>query len=446
MDNALMTQAAIRRQKASLAIPPTLNRDPAFWGLLATQFLGAFNDNLFKQIMLLLATPAGAGAANEQDAQWTASVTFALPFVLFSGIAGFLSDKYSKRRIIILAKLAEIGAMALGMIAFLMFAKTGYGGLLCVLFLMGTHSAFFGPSKYGILPELFRLPDLPKANGLILMTTFLAIIIGTAAAGLLGDLLIDPEQPLTGQANRLWIGSAVCIVIAFLGASASLSIRATRPANPSLTLAVSSLTIPVAARQTLRDDLSLVAAIMASSVFWLVSGIAVMAVNSLGRVQLQLSMTKTSILTAVIAIGISLGAVLAGRMLRGRVGSGVVRIGTTGIVVCLLMLSISWNGNHLLGFSGSLPVLILLGAFAGMFAIPVQVFIQSRPPDHQKGQLIAVMNLANFVAILLSGVVYKIFDATASQLGWQRSSVFGMMALLFLPMAIRFRLPATARR
>src|SRR5687768_11130244 len=173
------------------AVGTPLFRDRSFWGMTATQLLGAFNDNLFKQLMLLLAIPVGAAAAQKADEQGLATMIFSLPFVLFSGFAGYLSDRHSKRNVIVACKLAEIGIMLLGMIGFLAYGMTGYSGLLVVLFLMGTHSAFFGPGKYGILPELFREHDLPKANGVILMTTFLAIIFGTASAGLMGGLLYN---------------------------------------------------------------------------------------------------------------------------------------------------------------------------------------------------------------------------------------------------------------
>ena len=203
---------------------PRLGRDRAFWGLTITQFLGAFNDNLFKQLMLLLAVPVGAAAVSAEDQQGLATVVFSLPFVLFSGYAGYLSDRYSKRPIIVLCKVAEIAVMLLGLAGFLCYAASGYPGLLVVLFLMGMHSAFFGPGKYGILPELFRAEDLPRANGFILMTTFLAIIFGTASAGLLGEL-VDREMPLDESAHRLGIGSGICIGLAVVGTLTSLLIR-----------------------------------------------------------------------------------------------------------------------------------------------------------------------------------------------------------------------------
>src|SRR3954453_12817097 len=197
--------------------PSPLFRDRSFWGMTATQFLGAFNDNLFKQLMLLLAIPVGAAAIRRADEQGLATMIFSLPFVLFSGFAGYLSDRYSKRTMIVACKCAEIGIMLLGMIGFLSFGTFGYRGLLVVLFLMGTHSAFFGPGKYGILPELFRERDLPPANGIILMTTFLAIIFGVVVAGKLKEWF----------EGELWVIGLICIGIAICGVVTALLVRHT---------------------------------------------------------------------------------------------------------------------------------------------------------------------------------------------------------------------------
>jgi acyl-[acyl-carrier-protein]-phospholipid O-acyltransferase/long-chain-fatty-acid--[acyl-carrier-protein] ligase len=411
-------------------------RDRAFWGLTITQFLGAFNDNLFKQLMLLLAVPVGIAALEEQDQQGLATIVFSLPFVLFSGYAGFLSDRFSKRPIIVLCKVAEIAAMLLGTAGFLLYAYSGYTGLLVVLFLMGTHSAFFGPGKYGILPEMFRAEDLPRANGLILMTTFLAIIFGTASAGLLGDL-VDPNLPLVDSARKLWIGSAACVGIAVAGALTSLLIRAVPAAQPDLRFRPSTLAIPPETRALLRRDRPLFWALMASCAFWMVSGIAIQVVNSFGLVQLALSKKATSAMTAVIAIGIAAGAVVAGRLCHGRADFRLVRLGAWGMVASMLVLSLpSPTGQHLLGLWGSLPLLVLIGMAAGFFAIPVQVFIQTRPPKEQKGRMIAVMNIFNFFAILLAGVVYWTFDRITVALDLPRSTMFAMMAALMLPVAL----------
>jgi acyl-[acyl-carrier-protein]-phospholipid O-acyltransferase/long-chain-fatty-acid--[acyl-carrier-protein] ligase len=421
---------------------PLLLRDRSFWGMTATQFLGAFNDNLFKQLMLLLAVPVGVAAVFRQDQQGLATTVFSLPFVLFSGAAGFLSDRYSKQPIIVLAKLAEVVIMTLGLLAFVNYAVTGYNGLLLVLFLMGTHSAFFGPPKYGILPEMLRRCDLPRANGIFVMTTFLAIIFGTAAAGLLGDWFIDPSAPLEASAHRMWVGSSLCIGIAAAGTLTSLLVRWVAPARPDLQFQWSALAIPPESRRVLREDRPLWLAILASCMFWLVSGVAIQAVNSLGLVQLHVSKFATSILTAMIGLGIALGAVLAGRLCRGRAEPRVVLAGAWGLFAFFALLSISRpDGIHLLGYSGSLAALLILGVWAGLFAIPVQVLIQARPPEGLKGRMIAVMNQTNFLAIMLSGMVYYGFDRIVETWHWPRSTIFAMIAALLLPLAMAYRLP-----
>lgn len=420
---------------------PTLWRDRAFWAMTSTQFLGAFNDNLFKQLMLLLAIrPGGIGQAAD-DEQWLATVVFSVPFVLFSGFAGFLSDRYSKKRIIVASKIAEIAVMLLGLMGFLAFAWFGYPGLLVVLLLMGLQSTFFGPGKYGILPELFRPTDLPRANGIILMTTFLAIIFGTAAAGFLKDRAGGAAAVPVVEAHRLWIGSAICIGIAVLGTATSLGIRYVRPAKPKLVLPDwTNLFVPRETQRLLWRDRPLLAALLASCMFWLVSGIAVMAVNALGRKQLGLPDTDTSIMTASIGVGIALGAVLAGRLSRGRADFRLVRIGAWSICALLVVLSI-WlpGGRHLFGYPGSIVPLILLGGSAAMFAIPLQVFIQARPPADQKGRMIATMNVANFSAILLSGFLYREFDVLRLMAEWPPSAIFAMMSVLMLIVALAYR-------
>src|SRR5437762_12118808 len=325
-----VAQTLVTERSAEKMAHTRLFRDRSFWGMTATQFLGAFNDTLFKQLMLLLAMPVGAAAAQRADEQGLATMIFSLPFVLFSGFAGYLSDRYSKRTMIVACKCAEVGIMLLGMIGFLAFGAFGYRGLLVVLFLMGTHSAFFGPGKYGILPELFREGDLPRANGVILMTTFLAIIFGTASAGFLGDLLYDPAgQPVP---ERLWIGSLICIGIAACGTITSLMVRYVPPAVPDLRFQPSSLLIPHDTRALLLADRPLLAALLVSCMFWLVSGLAMQSVNSLGMTQLGVGERRTSLLTAVIGLGIAAGAVVAGRISRGKVDFRLVTWGGWGMV------------------------------------------------------------------------------------------------------------------
>ena len=439
--------AAGKTEPTSATEPSKLLSDRSFLGMISTQFLGAFNDNLYKQLMLLLAIPvavAGAAAAAEPgaDTQGWATFVFSVPFVLFSGFAGWLSDRYSKTPIIVYSKVAEVLVMMLGLFAFLYYDTFGFWGTWTVLFLMGLQSTFFGPGKYGILPELFQLRDLPRANGLILMTTFLAIIFGTVCAGGLKDLLSQAD----GSTSKLWIGMLACIGIAVLGTLTSLMVRKVPAAQPGIKLTADCLVVSRDVYEMLRKDRVLLGALLVSCVFWLVSGIAVPTVNRLGLSLLAVGATKTSILTASIGLGIMIGAVMASSLSRKGHGDRLVSVGLWGILGALIALG-CWTpgGTHLIGFWGSVFALLLMGVSAGLYAIPLQVFLQDRPPANLKGRMIATMNQANFVGILLSGPLYQVFEAISSSLGWPISSVFWMMGLLVLPLCLFYRLDSSSK-
>jgi acyl-[acyl-carrier-protein]-phospholipid O-acyltransferase/long-chain-fatty-acid--[acyl-carrier-protein] ligase len=417
---------------------PQLNRDRSFWGMAATQFLGAFNDNLFKQLILLLATPTAmqvaaalqSGADVATDRQSTAMIVFSLPFLLFSGFAGFVSDRVSKRVVVVTAKLAEVVIMLLGFLGFWWYDIVGFNGMLVVLFLMGTHSAFFGPAKYGILPEMLRPADLPKANGLFLMLTFFAIILGTAAAGYL----------LTYFGGRVWIGSLICIAIAVIGTLTALLVRQVPVAKPDLEHRWSSWFVPPDILRLLKRDRQLLAAIAVVAMFWLVAGIVAQTVNALGLTQLGLDEAKTSLMTTSISLGIAVGCALGGYFSRDRINRRVVSTGLWGLVTTLLVLSLRGGPNqHLLGYYGSYPALILMGVFTGMFVVPVQVTVQSRPPREDKGRVVATMNQCTWLGIILGAILYSACIMVLDATGWPRNTIFAVTAALMLPVALFYR-------
>jgi MFS family permease len=454
---------------------PQLYSDPAFWGMTITQFLGAFNDNLFKQLVLLLSITGVDQALKGKaaDEQWLPMLMFAVPFLLFTGYAGFLADRYSKRTIVVWAKVAEIVAMALGAGAFAMYgASRAMWPMYGVLFFMAAQSAFFGPAKYGILPEMLRDRDLPRANGFMLMTTFLAIIFGTAVAGVLLADHRPPEEIATTAAlpaeervaaeqsrvsGQLWTGSVACVAIAVVGTITSLWVRRVPVANPHLKFTPEALTIPKDMIELLRADRPLMKALVVSSVFWLLAGLVPPAVNSLGKLVLQVGDDYTSYLSAMIGVGIAVGCAIGGLVSGGKVDFRLLRVGSIGLMACLAIVAIPAHGDvgqlkdaagklsqlpgmgetsHLLGYWGSLPIFLVMGAFTGLFAVPLQVFMQSRPPDDKKGRMIAVMNQFNWIGILLAVAVYWALTKLIEWQEWPRSIVFLFIAALMLPIAI----------
>jgi len=454
---------------------PPLYGDASFWGMTITQFLGAFNDNLFKQLVLLLSIVGVDEALKSEavDNQWLPMVMFAAPFLAFTGYAGYLADRHSKRAIIVWCKVAEIAVMALGGVAFVMYgAGRSMWPMYAVLFLMAAQSAFFGPAKYGILPEMLRDRDLPRANGFILMTTFLAIIFGTAVAGLLladyrsdeaiaATAALPREERVAAEqarvAGQLWIGSAVCIGIAVVGTLTSLWVRRVPIANPNLKFTPEALTVPREMIALLRADRPLMTALAVSSTFWLLAGLVPPAVNALGKLVLQVGDDVTSGLNATIGVGIAMGCAIGGLVSRGRIDFRLLRIGSIGLLVCLVIVAIPTDGDvsklkdaagkltripafgestQWLGFWASIPAFLAMGAFTGLFAVPLQVFMQSRPPADKKGRMIAVMNQANWIGILTAAGLYWALTKLIEWQDWPRSVVFLFIALLMLPIAL----------
>ena len=179
----------------------------SFSALTCTQFLGAFNDNVFKQFVLLIAMSLSLDWL-PIDSQSMAMGLFALPFVIFAVIGGSIGDRFPKRTVIIMAKLGEVLIMTLGMLAFALASvdqDLSVMAMMGVLFLMGTQSAFFGPSKYGIIPEMVKEADLTRANAIISMTTNMAIILGTAFAGFM-FLYLNPGGDLSKGSPNWWSG------------------------------------------------------------------------------------------------------------------------------------------------------------------------------------------------------------------------------------------------
>jgi acyl-[acyl-carrier-protein]-phospholipid O-acyltransferase/long-chain-fatty-acid--[acyl-carrier-protein] ligase len=275
------------------------------------------------------------------------------------------------------------------------------------------------------------------------MSTFLAIILGVVLAGAIKDLLVIKNAAGQEDYSRLWIGSLACSVVALIGTVTSLLIRKTLAVQPQARFEFADSIVPSPIRTLLAQDRPLLLALIVSSVFWLVGGLVIPVVNRLGKDQLQLqSDTKTSILAGGLAIGIILGAVGANLVLRNIRKDKQVTLGVLIMILAMGVLSL-WtpNGGLLLGYTGALIGLIVMGIGAAIFVIPLQVFLQERPPAELKGRLIGTMNFANFVGILLAGPIYQILVSIAGSMAWPVSAVFAMMLVMLLPILFFYRLP-----
>ncbi len=245
-----------------------------FLPLFITQFLGAFNDNLFKNALVILITYVIADRAgmNPQVLVTMAAGVFILPFFLFSATAGQLADKYEKSHLIRIIKLVEIFLMIGAGIGF--YFESPYF-LLSVLFLMGTQSTFFGPIKYGILPEQLREDDLIGGNGIIESGTFIAILLGTIFGGLL--ILSDSGSTLI---------STMIVLVAISGWLISFQIPRTRPADPTLSVNYNFITETWNMISHARKNREVFLSILGISWFWLVGATFISQFSNYSKITL----------------------------------------------------------------------------------------------------------------------------------------------------------------
>lgn len=397
-----------------------------FRALLGSQFLGAFNDNLFKQLVLLLA--AGTLFPG-RDLQGFAFAIFSLPFVLFSGVAGDLSERHSKRTIIVQMKVAEIFIMALGIAALM---SLSWYFLLVVLWVMGTQSAIFGPPKYGVIPEIVEPTGLVKANGSIAMTTFLAALAGQALAGPLMDNF-GPQSAVP----RLWMPGVVCVGLALLGTWFAMRMRPLKAQRPDLKLGKSPFGSLPATIRSLRGEKGLFGMVVLYSMFWFNSALVNQAINGMGLPgYLDVPVdgkTELSILLGLVSVGIIVGSALAPRLAKrlplARLvwGGGLAMAGLQ--LLLLLIGPVLDRHNGGLYFAGA--VLCLVGIAGAIFVVPVQSYLQDAPPPGMRGQTFAVNNFMNFLCMFVAGVVYMLGAGLLGPTGTQVVGALSMVVCLW---------------
>jgi acyl-[acyl-carrier-protein]-phospholipid O-acyltransferase/long-chain-fatty-acid--[acyl-carrier-protein] ligase len=361
-------------------------RQPGFQPFLWTQFLGAVNDNLFKIVVSMLAVRAAAPGADGRALSLVGGL-FILPFLLFSGYAGQLADRSPKRTILVVTKILEVVVMALGMIAL----AAGYlAAAYAVLFVMALHSTFFSPAKYGILPEALPESHLSRANGLLEMSTFVAIVAGTAAGGYLFDVWRD----------RLWLIGAITLVLAIVGTIASLRIRRVPAAAPHQRFDWNPFGEITDGLVRLWRDRVLWPTVVGLSYFWFLGALLQLVVILFGTHVMGLDDRWVGILTTFAAVGIGIGSMAAGRLSGDKVELGLVPIGAFGMGIFSIVLA--GSGDSFLRAAISLT---LIGFSGGLFAVPLNAMLQQRPDAAERGQLIATNNFLNVVGILAASVL-----------------------------------------
>ena len=377
-----------------------------FGPFFATQFLGAFNDNVFKNALLILIAfqVAGVGSSDSNTLINLAAGIFILPFFLFSASAGQLADKYEKSFLIRLIKLFEISIMICAAVG-LYLRSVPF--LIGVLFLMGTQSALFGPVKYGILPQLLGDDELIGGNGLVGMGTFMAILLGTMAGGLLVGI---PDG------GTIAVGMIV-VTVACMGYWVSRSIPPVPTVDPSLKVNWNALTETWRIIQFTRQSRTVFLSVIGISWFWFFGATYLAQFPNFTRVVLHGNEQVVTLLLALFSVGVGVGSLFCERLSGRMVELGLVPFGSIGLTVFGIDIFFAVpdaGAGELVGAiqflqaPGSWRVsadVILIGLFGGFYVVPLYALVQQRSKASHRSRIIAGNNVLNALFMLMSAVM-----------------------------------------
>jgi len=375
---------------------PHQNTRLKFAAMVAVYFTGTFNDNFCRQSVMLIAVAAGIAKL-----QSYITVFFTLPFIIFAAYAGYLADRCSKRSVVIGTKLVSVAAYILGAVGLYLMS---WPIIMITVFILGAQSTIFSPAIYGSIPELYPSDYVTTANGVITVVSNAAILLGIAGAGFVLDFKGDFNGVPLGDC--LVAVSGLCIafitfVISFFVPRFPAASRKVRFQGPWESVVVLA--------QTRRDPL-LANSVFNKAFFWFAGYLQILIIIPLGLTQFGFTMTMTSVLVVIEFLGIAVGSFLAPIVAKGPrwyrvlVPASFIMAASMSVVALVPYLPVS------LQKAVFVSALAILGVAGGVFSVPVTSFVQVRPAPDFKGRMIAASNLADFVGILLSGVVFYIFD------------------------------------
>ncbi len=371
-----------------------------FSAMAVTYFLGVFNDNFFRQTLLLMAVSLG-----KSNYQSYIMVVFSLPFILCAAYAGWFSDRFPKNIVMITSKVLEFFAISSAGLA-IIFKSWIF--LFLMLFMMAFQSSLFSPALAGTLPELFPRKYLVKANAIIKIVGNSAILVGIAMAGLAYDR--KENLPLIPLRLNTLIFICTSLVVSFSGILASIFVPSFPAANPRAKFpkygAIETLKLMV----KIKNDKLLGIIILSNAFLWFMGSIVLLLVNQLCIKQLGFKAYTTSVIFACIIIGMALGAYLSSRLVNKIKWQNVLM--SSGLAMGLILLAIGFVYfiPEKLKFLFLAVMFFSLGIGSGAFTIPLKVFIQILPKPEKRGTIIAGSNFAVFIGVLLSGPFLLIFN------------------------------------
>ena len=427
MSAADAADATPARERGQFSLLLTRRFSPFFF----TQALGAFNDNVFRNAVIVLIV-FGAGAAHADTLANIGAALFSLPFFLFSAWAGELADHGDKAMLARRIKIAEIGIMLMGGLA---VASGSVWAVMAVLFLTGTQSTFFGPIKYAIIPQHLRQAELVGGNGLVQLGTFVAIPGGL----LLGGLLAAAE-PATSR--PLLIGATV-IGLAAAGYLASRFIPPAPPAASTGRFCWNPVTVIAGMARAAAAKRSVLLSILGISWFWLLGSVVLTQMPNYGKEVLNANETVTTALMATLTVGIGVGSIMCEWLSGRRVDIGLTPIGSLGLTAVAAHFALTTMAPvtpdagfaEFVAAGGWNPLidLFLLGFFSGLYAVPMFSVIQQRTRQETRARVIAFNNIVN-AAFMVIGAILSILVLVA--LDWSIPQLFLVLAAINLAVSL----------
>lgn len=388
----------------------SLLADSRFEGFLWAQFLGAFNDNVYKMIVSFTAIRIAVDSAASGRYLALSGAVFILPFILFSGYAGQLADRYSKTRMLRITKSLEIVTMLMGIAA---LVAGSLNMLLVVLFLLATQATFFSPAKYGILPEAVGEAQISRANGLLELTTFVAIVVGTS----FGSALFEHWKTAPLRLGLVMLGIAVA------GTLLCLHIPKVPAAGRTGAFDWNPFGEIVAGVRELRGRRPLALTMLGISWFWFVGALFQLALVLEASEILHVAETRAGLLFTALAIGIGLGSLMAGRISGSHIELGLVPAGS--LIMGLFAVLLAFTTNY----GVALTTLAVIGFGGGLMAVPLNAYLQEEPAADEKGRMIATNNLMNSVAMMAA---YGMLEVMHDLLHWSPRTIFAALGITML--------------
>lgn len=375
-------------------LTPTWPR--GFWNLMFTQFQGAFSDNALRWLVIFPVLASATLSEGEKTGFAShASLMFAVPFLLFSTIGGWLADRFSKRSVMIGVKLGEIAIM---LFATLALAWENQSLMLAGICLMGVHSTVFAPAKYGVMPEILPTSKLSAGNGILELLTFIGIILGTFAGGWLAETMVHRE---------MWSGLMLA-GLAAVGLVASLGIAKVPAADPGKAPNFNIIGEIWSNLRIMKADRDLWRANWGNTGFYFVAALVQINLALYAQKVFHLQPTEQAWLQAALMLGIGVGSMLAGRLSRGHIEYGLIPVGAGLMTVAGIWLG--WPGVSMSLFASALA---MLGVGGGLFIVPVISVLAHRPSPQTKGAVQGAASWLSWVGVAAASVTQTLLSTTA---------------------------------